>query len=401
MQLRTVGSFWPLRDGMLHSYPSLRGQNESCEIVVVGGGISGALISHALMEENYKVILVDKRDIANGSTAASTSMLQYEIDEPLYKLAKKIGTEGAVECYNAGVKAIYDLGGLIRKLNLDCGFEMKESLFIAREEKHVEWLKKEYLIRHENGFEVKWLKAGEVRKEYGIDCHGAILSKVAGGMDAYKFAHELIAYNVKRGMKVFDQTTIKEFDFEGKGVTMHTDSGCKIECEKVVFCTGYEATKMLKERVAFVFYTYACISEKEIVIPEKLKNTLVWDTAWRYTYMRYTDDGRLLIGGEDTIGFFSFFQNWIKKIKARKLQKRLKDMVPDVEFIMDYSWGGKFGTTRDGLPYVGKSPEYEKALFVLAYGGNGIIFSVQAMQIIIDILKGKENSLSKHYRFGR
>lgn len=401
MRLRTFESFWLLRDGMLNSYPSLHDQNESCQIVVVGGGISGALLSHALMEENYNVILVDKRDIANGSTAASTSMLQYEIDEPLYKLAEKIGEDAAVECYKAGVTAIYELGELIRELKLNCGFEMKHSLFIAREEKHAEWLMKEYKIRNKHGFEVKWLTPEEVKKDYGINCHGAILSNVGGGMDAYKCAHELIAYNAKRGMKVFDQTTIEKYDYEGKGVTIHTESGSKIDCEKVIFCTGYETTKMLKERIAFVFYTYACISEKGIKISEKLKNTLVWDTAWRYTYMRYTDDGRLLIGGEDAAGFFPVFQNWIKKRKAKKLIKRLKEMMPDFEFIEDFSWGGSFGTTRDGLPYIGKSPEFEKALFVLAYGGNGIVFSVQAMKIITDLLRGKENSLSKHYRFGR
>jgi glycine/D-amino acid oxidase-like deaminating enzyme len=401
MRLRTFGSFWLLRDGLLHSYPSLHGQNETCEIVVVGGGISGALISHALMEENYKVILVDKRDIAGGSTAASTSMLQYEIDEPLYKLADKIGEDAAVECYKAGITAIYDLGELIRKLDLDCNFEMKRSLYIAREKKHTEWLKKEYAIRHKHGIDVKWLEPGEIKQDYGINCFGGILSKVGGGIDAYKCAHELIAYNVKRGMKVYDQTEIEKVDHGDKGVTLYTETGCKIKCDKIIFCTGYEATKMLKERVAFVFYTYACISEKGIVIPEKLKDTLVWDTDLRYTYMRYTDDGRLLIGGEDALGFFSFFQDWIRKRKAKKLQKHLKNIMPEVDFIMDYSWGGKFGATGDGLPYIGQSPEYENTLFVLAYGGNGIVFSVQAMKIITDLLKGKENSLSRHYRFNR
>lgn len=401
MRLRTSESFWLLRNGILHSYPSLQHRNETCDIVVVGGGISGALMSHALMEENYKVILVDKRDIGCGSTAATTSMLQYEIDVPLYELAEKMGEEAAVECYKAGVTAIYDLGELIGKLNFDCGFAMKQSLFIAREKKHVEWLKKEYAIRLKHGFEVKWLESEEVKQEYEINCHGAILSNVAGSMDPFKFTSDLIAYNVERGMKVYDQTTIEKFDFEGKGATIHTESGCTIACEKIVFCAGYESTKLLKERVGYIYFTYACVSEEGIRLPEKLKDTLVWDSAWRYTYMRTTDDGRLLIGGEDSAGFFSFLQNWLKKIKAKKLKERLKNMLPGVEFIEDFSWGGKFGVTKDGLPYIGKSPEYDKALFVLGFGGNGIVFSVQAMQIITDLLKGKENSLSNHYRFGR
>jgi hypothetical protein len=37
----------------------------------------------------------------------------------------------------------------------------------------------------------------------------------------------------------------------------------------------------------------------------------------------------------------------------------------------------------------------------LAFGGNGICFSIQAMEIIIDLLEGKENKLAGYYRFGR
>ncbi len=115
MRLRTFESFWLLKNGILYSYPSLR-KNIDAEIVVIGGGISGALTSHALMEKGYKVVLIDKRDIAMGSTAATTSMLQYEIDVPLYKLAEMIGEEGAVECCREGIKAIHNIQKLVQDL---------------------------------------------------------------------------------------------------------------------------------------------------------------------------------------------------------------------------------------------------------------------------------------------
>jgi glycine/D-amino acid oxidase-like deaminating enzyme len=82
-------------------------------------------------------------------------------------------------------------------------------------------------------------------------------------------------------------------------------------------------------------------------------------------------------------------------------KKKLSKIIPGIIFKEDFAWGGVFGSTKDGLPYIGKSPEYENALFVLGYGGNGIIFSVQAMNIIPDLLNGKKNHLSYLYRFGR
>lgn len=158
---------------------------------------------------------------------------------------------------------------------------------------------------------------------------------------------------------------------------------------------------MLKEKIADLFYTYACVSEQGIKIHSKLTDTLVWDTGDPYTYMRTTDDGRLLVGGEDSATNFSFFQQRTKEKKAINLVEKLKTILPGVNFIEDFSWGGTFGSTKDGLPYIGYSPEYKNALFVLGFGGNGIAFSIQAMDIIVDILNGTENKLAQFYRFGR
>lgn len=401
MRLRTFESFWLLRNGILNSYPSLHNKDEICEIVVVGGGITGALVSHELMEQGYEVVLIDKRDIASGSTAATTSLLQYEVDIPLFRLSEMIGEDAAVKCYQAGIDAIYKLEMLIKKLRLDCGFEMKKSLFIAREKEDSQWLKKEYELRDKYHLGVKWFEMEDVKRIYNINSYGAILSATAASVDAYKLAHELISLNVSRGMRVYDQTEVKHMNTTATGVKIATQNNCKIYCDNIIVCTGYESTKLLKEKIANLFYTYAIVSEKNVELPEKLNEIIVWDTGSPYLYMRCTDDDRLLIGGEDSTFNFSVFQQRIKEYKSEKLKRAVSKILNEVVFIEDYCWAGKFGSTKDGLPYIGKSPEFDKTLFALGFGGNGITFSVQAMTIIADLLKGKRNELSYWYRFGR
>jgi glycine/D-amino acid oxidase-like deaminating enzyme len=400
MRLRTFESFWLVKNGILNSYPSLQ-ENLETEIAVIGAGITGALTSYALMQKGYKVVLLDKRDIAMGSSSATTSMLQYEIDVPLFQLAEMIGEAGAVQCYKAGIKAIKDLAIVVAKENLDCGFENKNSLYLAHSKKAVEDLRKEFEIRQKHQLGVTWLDKNEVEKTYGLQSYGAILSDCGASVDAYKLAHELIKLNVKNGMKVYDQTMIEKFNLDTEKPTITIDNGNIVTCNKVIFCTGFEATEMIKEDIAKLFYTYACVSEKGIAMPKQLTNTLVWDTDDPYTYMRTTDDGRLLIGGEDSSYNIPFFQQKIKEHKAANLIKKLQRMIPDVKFIQDFNWGGTFGTTKDGLPYIGASPEFANSLFVLGFGGNGITFSVQAMDIITDMLDNKTHPLEDYYRFGR
>jgi glycine/D-amino acid oxidase-like deaminating enzyme len=400
MRLRTLESFWLIKNGLLYSYPSLQ-TNKTAEIVVIGGGITGALVSYALVQAGYAVTLLDKRDIGQGSTSATTSMLQYEIDVPMYQLAEMIGEENAALCYRSGIDAITKLEKTVIKEKISCGFKKKKSLYISHNKKSAGWLKKEFDVRNKNKLRVQWLTPEAVQHQYGLVCQGAILSDTAGSVDAYKLAHELIQLNVKKGMTVFDQTVIERIDFENDQPVIHTTDGYTVTCNKIIFCSGFETTQLLKEKIADLFYTYACVSEQDISINKNLKDTLVWDTAAPYIYMRTTDDGRLLIGGEDSSTNFSFFQQTIKERKAKKLMKKLQHILPGVNFIEDFNWGGTFGSTKDGLPYIGYSPEYKNALFVLGFGGNGITFSIQAMDIITDILEGRQNKLAELYRFGR
>ncbi|MEO5948272.1 MAG: FAD-dependent oxidoreductase [Chitinophagaceae bacterium] len=400
MRLRTFESFWLLKNGLLNTYPMLQ-KNVEADIVVVGGGITGALISHALVKAGYKITLIDRRDIGQGSTSATTSMLQYEIDEKLIDLSDKIGEKGAAACYKAGIAAVKDLKKLIEETGIDCGFEMKKSLYIAHNKKASVKLYKEFESRKKHKLGVAWLTGPQIKKEYGIICHGGILSNTAASVDAYKLAHELIASNVKKGMQVYDQTEIKKFDTTGKKPKIITEAGCIISCNKIIFCNGFESTNLLKEKIANLIYTYATVSEQHVAIPKKLKKTLVWDTNDPYLYLRTTDDDRILVGGEDDKFNDSIMQQKIKEKKSLTLQRKLKKIMPGVNFIEDISWGGVFGTTKDGLPYIGPSPEYKNCFFVLGFGGNGITFSAQGMKIIPDLLAEKENELQYYYRFGR
>src|SRR6478672_1323628 len=401
MRLRTFEAYWLLKNGLLYTYPMLE-KSLKTEVVVVGAGITGALISHALMSAGYKTVLMDSKDIGQGSTSATTSMLQYEIDEPLFKLSEMIGEENAAHCYKAGIKAIDDLEKLVKKHSFQCDFESKASLYIAHNIKASKELQKEFELRDKHDLGVKWLSEKAILKNYGIQSKGGILSQTAASTDAYKLAHELIQYNYKKGMGVYDQTVIEKIDYKKTGVKIKMEAGFNIEAKKIIFCTGYETLKMFNEKIADVFYTWACVSEQAVKLKNKMFDTLVWNTQEPYLYMRTTGEGRLLVGGEDSAySSDAMKQQKLKEKKSTTLVNKLEKLVPGINFKEDFSWGGAFGSTKDGLPYIGEHPKYKSAIFVLSFGGNGITFSVQAMQIVKDLMAGKKNKLAELYRFGR
>lgn len=400
MDIRSNEPFWLVKNGIKHAYPSLR-DNQECDVLIIGGGITGALMAHATIKKGYKTVLIDKREIAYGSTSATTSMLQYEIDTPLYKLKELIGEQGAIASYMACKDAIYKLESLVQEIKSECGFEKKESVYFAGKKKDLQWLQKEYDARRQAGLNVHWIDKMGLHNAYGLAAEGGILSTDGGSVDAFCLTHDLLHFNSKRGLKVFDKTGLKKVKYEKDGIKAMVHTGAEITAKKIIYCTGYETQSMLPDKVVDLKSTYAMISEKEDKHPEICEKTLFWNTDKPYLYLRTTEDGRLLVGGED-----ENFKNAVKRDlllnkKKDKLIGALKKYMPGITFIEDFCWCGTFGETKDGLPYIGAHPKFPNSYFLLGFGGNGITFSVRGADMIVDMLEGVPDLLSHYFRFGR
>lgn len=401
MDLTSNEPFWLVKNGLIHFYPSLR-EDIKTEILIVGGGITGALMAHQCMEDGYRTTLIDRREIANGSTSATTSMLQYEIDLPLYKLIEVIGREGAEANYWAGHRAIDELKNIVEEINSDSGFEKKESLYYAAFKKDIPHLKKEFKARKACGLHVEWLSDKEIQKKYGLyKAHAGILSDQAASVDAFRLTHDLLKYNVERGLKVYDKTKIADVRYTPDSVILTTDYDNAIQAERVVYCTGYESTELIKDDFVKLLSTFVIIGEPREKDHSELQNTLFWNTAEPYLYFRTTEDYRLLVGGEDEEFVNPGKRDKLISEKSRKLQQKLKRIFPDADFRRDFSWAGTFGETKDGLPYIGEHPDFKNSYFLLGFGGNGITFSILGRKVISDMLRGKKHPLEKYFRFRR
>lgn len=401
MDLKSNEPFWLVKNGIIESFPSLR-NDEECDILIVGGGITGSLIAHQCIEDGYKTILIDKREIANGSSSATTSMLQYEIDVPLYELTDKIGKEGAEASYKACFDSINQLEKICKKIISEAGFAKKKSVYFASFKKDVKILEQEIKARKDAGYDVEWLTEEDLKKDYNLhQAYAGIVSKMGGSVDAFKLVHELLLYNIKKGLKVFDKTELTDIKYHKDYNVVILDTGAKIKAKKTIFCTGYEATNMIPEKFVDLLSTFAMVSEVNDQINDEFPDVLIWDTADPYIYMRTTDDGRILVGGED-----EEFQNPAKRDeligkKTKKLEKTFKKYFPNANFYTDFAWAGTFGETKDGLPYIGEHANFKNSYFVLGFGGNGITFSVIGMEMVSKWLEGKEHYLSQWFKFGR
>jgi glycine/D-amino acid oxidase-like deaminating enzyme len=128
---------------------------------------------------------------------------------------------------------------------------------------------------------------------------------------------------------------------------------------------------------------------------------MIWNTADPYLYMRQTSDQRILIGGRDEPFVNAKKREALIVQKSKQLENDFKKLFPDHPFAAEFRWTGTFGTTKDGLPYIGADKNRNNVFYALGFGGNGITFSLIAAQILSDHFRGRKNKDAWIFDFNR
>jgi glycine/D-amino acid oxidase-like deaminating enzyme len=400
MDLRTPYPYWLLRDGIIASYPSLN-ENIKTDVAIIGAGVAGALVSWYLRRKGFDVVTLDRRHVAMGSTAASTSLLQYETDTSLHELIGMVGEKNAVRSYQLGMEAIHEVKNICSRLKSDTGFRLTKSLQYASFKKHVTALREEFALRRKHGIALSWLDQEDVVSMYGFNAPGGLLSDNAAELDAYAFTHALVQACTGPGFRLFDKTEVKKIIHHKKSVELITSSQHKIIARRLVIACGYESQKYLPQKVQRLDATYAIASEPMARKKMWYADSLIWETARPYLYLRTTSDHRVIIGGKDDAFSGAARRDQALSRKARALEKSFSGLFPEIEFKTDFQWAGTFASTKDGLPFIGSVRQRPNTYFALGFGGNGITFSVLAGRIIAEILAGNKNRDAEIFSFDR
>ncbi len=400
MDLKSGLPFWLIKNGLSENYKRLEKDIET-EVLIIGSGITGALVAHFLCENKVNCVVVDRRMESTGSTTASTAQLQYEIDIFLFDLIEKVGEKDAVKAYKMCLESISTLENIIKKLKIDVDFQRVPSLYIASDAKGKKDLEREFETRKKHDLPVEYLSQKELVSKYDINRKAALYNNESAQVDTYKLCQAILDYHREySGLEVYSHTDITKIKSEKSSITATTDKDISIKAKKIVAAPGFESESLLDEKVMQLHSTYVLVSQP--MHPEDLwkEKCLIWETARPYIYVRTTTDNRIMVGGFDEP-----FQNPKKRDalmdkKNMAILKRFKQFFPESKIEMDFYWCGTFGETKDGLPFIGEHKKHPNMYFALGYGGNGITFSVIAAEMIKDLYLGKNND-ENIFRFDR
>lgn len=400
VKLKSGSLFWPDRlPAPPPRHPPLE-NDIRCDVAVIGAGLTGAMAGRALARKGFDVVFIDKRDAGQGSTSASTALVQYEIDTPLFKLIRSHGAADAIASYRCCLNAIFELRALARELGGGVEFRERPSLYLASKADDVPDLEKEFRARRSNGFAVEFLEASELKESYSLRAPAAIWSAHAAEVNPLQLTLRLIQSAKRLGARVFGHTTAMALAETKRGVAVTTDSGAKIHARHAVVATGYETDARATGRRLKLKSTYVMVT-RPLATPFCDGCPLIWETARPYVYIRPTIDNRLMIGGADEPFVDAAARDRLLPRKMKVLHRRLKALFPEIRSRPSYSWTGPFGESADGLPFIGRTRPGSRIFHALCYGANGTNFAVIAADILGDALCGRRNARARLFAFDR
>jgi glycine/D-amino acid oxidase-like deaminating enzyme len=394
--LRTGRAVWQGR-----SRPQVETQVLACdletEVLVVGAGITGAFVAQALAAEGMDVAVVDRRGPACGSTAASTALVQYEIDVPLTMLSARIGLDRARRAWRRSRLAVDALAGVLRSVGC-ADMVQRDTLYLAGNVLDPEALRQESAARRAVGLETSFLGQAQLRSRFGIRARGALMTYGNLAIDPRKATLSLLADAVANRARIFAPADIVGVEARQRHVTARTKTGEAIKARHLVFATGYEMPKAVPGRGHKIISTWAFATR-----PQRSRlwpgEVMIWEAADPYLYIRTTSDGRVICGGEDEEFSDAERRDALIERKTRTLERKLARVLPGIDARADLAWAGSFGNSSTGLPTIGKVPGMPNCWAALGYGGNGTTYSRIAAEIIRGALCGRPDADADLYDF--
>ncbi|ASA20008.1 NAD(P)/FAD-dependent oxidoreductase [Paenibacillus donghaensis] len=368
-------------------YPVLQ-EDIHCDYLIVGGGMGGAMAAYRMSLEGADMVLIDKRAVGTGSTHANTGLLQITNDKSLTACMNTFGRTNGLLFYQLCQKSMNTILELPGKLDIDPLIIPRSTLLYASVPADVPALREEYKNLVDNGFDTEFWEEDQIAAHYSFSKPAALFSRGDAETNPFRMVCSLIDRAAKQGVRVFEHTEALHYDYNEDGVVCHTAGGL-IFAKNVIFALGYETQQMKKDRGAELINTYAIKTRPLKQMPKWHERSLLWETARPYLFFRTTEDGCMIAGGKDEALTDPERRDIRVLSQSQRLLEELEALFPEIKGTeVEFAWGSVFGSTRDGLPYIGPHPKYPHCYFIEGYGGNGTVFSMIAAELLADTLAG-------------
>ncbi|MDI3480877.1 MAG: hypothetical protein PWQ97_532 [Tepidanaerobacteraceae bacterium] len=374
---------------------------KSTDVVVIGGGVIGCSAAYHLAKRGVDVILVEKDDIASGTSGACDKAVLLQSKNPGLHL-------------KMALESIKLFPEIQKDLDTDIEFKNNGGMIVIKTEEQWQVMKGFVQRQKKAGLKVELLgrdHALQRQPAFSRDILGATYSPMDGEVNPINLTLGFFRGAKKYGAKSMLSTEVKGIRVEKGRVSSVLTTGGEILTRFVVNACGVYAPvvgRMVGIDIPIIPRRGQIIVSEPVppiihgdvncarYITAKFKPELLGDDEYARLgiglSLGQTENGNLLIGGTRE------FVGYDKRTTHRALRAILKHAASLVPVLKDVSiirsFAGLRPYTPDGLPILGEVENLRGFIMSAGHEGDGIALSAITGKIISEIIVDGRTSLN-------
>jgi len=370
------------------------------EVVVIGGGVIGTSIAYYLAREGADVALVDKDDIASGTSSACDGFIMLQTKEPGPKL--EMALESAEIFQSLGEELAYDIeyrkdGGMV-VIETEEEFESMSSLVKRQREfeLEVELLDKDQMIKQQ-----PYLSHHLLASTYSpTDAQVHPIKLTLGfAQAAQHYGARLYSFTQVKGIKVSNGQVTGVVTNEGEIRTKIIVNAAGVGAPEVGKMVGLEipikprrgqiviteqVPPLLKGILTSTAYLAAKGAKKSAKITDqnirKLGAGLI---------VEQSEEGNLILGSTREFVGYNKKTSYEGICAILGCATKAMPILREVHAIR--SFAGLRPTTPDGLPIIGRAPGLKEFIIAAGHEGDGIALAPITGKLVADLIIKEES----------
>lgn len=352
-------------------------QNIYCDVLIIGGGLSGISTAFELRNSKQKVVLIERNKIGFGVSSRTTGKLTYLQGLAYQELEKTFNSKVADLYLKSQKEAIQKVVDNVKNYAIDCDLERNHSITFTYDKSEIPFFQKEeailkrnhvpYQIKNTNGLE---------QVAYAIEVDDTYV------FHPVKYILALKKILLKEGFSIYENTKALTLAKQEEGYLVQTEEG-SIKAKKVIICTHYPYFTIpgflpLRSHIERSYLVAGQVNQSQKInaITSSKKTVSFRYHQPKENYLLYVSHSHKLGNNLDY---------------KRNYDLSIEDAKPYLKEI-DYVWQNHDIMTEDHLPLIGRLQKNNPNLFI-ATGFNtwGMTNGVLSGKILSDLVEGKEN----------
>ena len=364
-------------------YPYLNKDIET-DVVVVGGGISGAITAFFLAKEGFDVVVLEKNIIGCSNTSLSCGTITDFTDQMYIKVEKDKETINKMQR-----KANKLLDEILVDINNNKDLKRINHNIITTKMFQKGMFKAEQEKRNTLGQKVELLEKG----------NGIVIEEESRLIDTYELTAQIINYlNKFPNVHIYENTSLISFNSNYNGVEITTNNDFKIKAGSLILTTSVDGLNIASIPNSQLYRRFGI--KLKTNFKEELSLKVLNDIP---IYIRVDNFGNMIVSGIDTKYSYRMENSKVIEMLEKENEKRLIGLVakifPKIEIAEEIiSFSGNILDTKDKLPIISEIDKLPNVYLNIGVGCSAIANVLVGADILKEAVQGyykKEASLFK------